>query len=68
MEETIARMVESIGIAGATVFFLLFYFSKKIDQLTEAINALVNQMEKRDREFEKRFERLERDIERRNGN
>jgi len=65
MEESILRMVESIGIAGATVFFLLFYFSKKIDQLTSAINNLVAQMEKRDREIEKRFERIEREFERR---
>lgn len=59
MEASILRMIESIGIAGATVYFLLFYFSKKIDRLTDAINSLVDEMRKTNLENEKRFTRIE---------
>ena len=62
MEESIIKIIESLGVAGGTVYFLLFWFSKKIDRLTDAINNLVAQMEKRDLEIEKRFERIEREL------
>ena len=67
MEESIIRIIESVGIAGGTVYFLLFWFSKKIDRLTDAINELVKTMEKRETEIDRRFEKIERELfERRN--
>lgn len=62
MEDSIIKIIESLGVAGGTVYFLLFWFSKKIDRLTDAINNLVAQMEKRDLEIERRFERIEREL------
>lgn len=59
MEESIIRIIESLGVAGGTVYFLLFWFSKKIDRLTDAINALVDEMRRTNLENEKRFSRIE---------
>ena len=59
MEELLLKSIATVGIPGAICFFLLMNFSKKIENLTEAIRDVVSQFEHYNNQIDGRFKEAE---------